>query len=535
MAETTVAQAERGTRAEYLSVKGISKRFGAVRALTDVSFTVHAGEVVAVVGENGAGKSTLLRVLEGDHQPDAGSIRVAAERVQLRNPRLSRGLGIRLVHQEPEIVGGVSVAENLYIGELSSEVGHFVSARELRRKAQAHLESLGFGDDLDAAALGDDLSTAQRQLVEIARALKPGVRVVAFDEPTSSLTEDEVERLADIIADLRARDVGVLYVSHRLREVIRLADRIVILRDGHLVHDDTAVGTTESDLVRLMVGRPLSSMFGSARPRASAEATQSAPALEVQNLSGGWVRNVTFSIDPGEIVGLAGLIGAGRSELAKTLFGAVGRTAGEIRVDGGTTTIRSPRQAMAAGLAFAPEDRKGESLVLDQNVAENITVCSLKSLRRLHVVNRAKQRRLAMSFVDRLQIKVASIDVAVRTLSGGNQQKVVLARWLARQPKVLILDEPTRGIDVGAKSEIYKLIRELADEGMAVLFISSELPEVIGISDRILVMREGRVTGELAGPGATEEEILALAMIEDPVADRQPESTQNRIATEERA
>jgi ABC-type sugar transport system ATPase subunit len=493
-----------------LKIDRVSKSYGTVQALSGVSLDVFPGEVLALIGENGAGKSTFLRLLQGEHQPDTGQFTVDGEIVRLTGPAHARKLGIRVVHQEPEINGGVSVAENLYMGELPRTALRWLKKRELMTKAQAHLDELGFGNDLSAGTMGDDLSTAQRQLVEIARAMKPGVRVLALDEPTSSLTEDQVERLLSAIQAAKADGVAIIYVSHRLREILAISGSIAVLRDGNLVEVRPSQGATEGHLIRSMVGRDLSTVFP---PRATESAIGDA-VLEAFHLESEWLHDVSLTLRAGEVVGLGGLIGSGRSELAKTLFGALPLTSGALVLSGKPVMIKSPAAAIAKGIGFAPEDRRAEALFGDLSVMKNTTISVLRRLRWMRFVKRTEERRLAGDLTRRLRVKTPTIDQLVSALSGGNAQKVVLARWLAVAPKVLILDEPTRGIDVGAKSEIYHLIRTLADSGMAILFISSELPEVLGISDRIAVMREGRIVSELSPDTATEESILRFAMLE---------------------
>jgi ABC-type sugar transport system ATPase subunit len=495
-----------------LSLTGVAKAFGAVQALTDVSLDVSPGEVVALVGENGAGKSTLLRILEGDQRPDRGTVAIAGSRVSLGDPLLAKRLGIRVVHQEPEIVGGISVAENLYIGELPRTRMRRLRGAELIRTAQAHLDQLEIGE-VSASALGDDLSIAQRQLVEIAKAMKPGLRVLALDEPTSSLAEDQVERLLAAVKRFTAQGVAVLYVSHRLREALALADRVAILRDGHLVEQRPTAGTTQHDLVRLMVGRDLASVFPD-RPDRTGQ-PEAPVVLSARGLCSDRLRGIDLDLRAGEIVGVAGLIGSGRSRLAKTLFGAQRLTTGTIRLHGKEVKLRSARDAIRAGIGLAPEDRRAEALFNDLSVAENATISVLDRVRAFRVIQRGKQRAIAAELVTKLRVKTPSLQQPVSALSGGNAQKVVLARWLAVQPQVLILDEPTRGIDVGAKSEIYHLVRQLADDGLAILLISSELPEVLGMSDRIVIMRDGRIVGEADPRTASEESILRVAMLED--------------------
>ena len=478
-----------------LRAEQISKSFGPVHALTGVSLDVRAGEVLALMGENGAGKSTLLRVLSGDHQPDSGRLLLDGAPVAFHSPREAHRAGLRVIQQEPEIVPHVSVAENVYLGALPTR-GRVLDKRALFAQVRRDLERYGFQDVLDPAALGSDLSAAQRQLVEILRALAGEVRVIAFDEPTSSLSDHEVDALFGLIRRLRDDGVAIVYVSHRMPEIFAVADRVAVLRDGHYVGDRTVADTDHAELVRMMVGRNLADMFVRT-PREPGEVV-----LAVDDLATDDVRGISLRVRAGEVVGLGGLIGAGRSELALALIGAVPIHHGSVRVAG-------------AGIGLAPEERKAQALLLRRSIRDNITLAVLDRLSRFHLVRRREERDIARHHVDQLAIRTPSIEAEVATLSGGNQQKVVLARWLARRPKVLILDEPTRGVDVGAKAEIYSIINDLAAQGMALLVISSELPELLGLSDRIVVMQGGRVTGEVARAEATEERVLALAMAED--------------------
>ncbi len=489
-----------------LELRDITKLFPAVRALDKVTLDVRPGEVLALVGENGAGKSTLLRVLNGDYQPDAGEIYYQGQPIKFASPRVAHSMGIRVIYQEPELVPGVSIAENIYLGELPRRFGPFVDWRSLRTQVHEQLARLNFEGVLDPKTLAETLSPAQRQFIEILKALKSDVRVLALDEPTSSLTEQEVRNLMAIVQHLRNAGVAIIYISHRIKEILRLADRIAVLRDGSLVAVRPARETTEDELVRLMVGRPLNAIFH------HTSHCQDQEALRVEELNSPLLQHINFTLHKGEVLGIAGLIGSGRTELAKTLFGALPMTSGRILLDNTPVHIRNPRSAMAHGIGFAPEDRKAEALLLDRSVKENVSISNLSRLRRWRLVNKQKERRLVSAQIAQLRVKTSSIEKEVGKLSGGNQQKVVLARWLLRKPRVLILDEPTQGIDVGAKSEIYQLIEQLVAEGIAIIFISSELPEVLGVSDRILVMAAGRISGELRAREATEESILALAM-----------------------
>lgn len=491
-----------------LEIRNISKAFPNVQALSDVSLDIRPGEILAFMGENGAGKSTLLKIINGDYQPDVGTLTMDGQRLSFDNPSQAHKAGIRVIYQEPEIIPGIDVAENIWVGELPNRLGLF-NRRQMNKLVKNSLAEYGFESVLPTHLLGDELSSAQRQLVEIMRALKSGVRVLALDEPTSSLTDEEVDRLFALVRRLRDEGVAIIYVSHRINEILRLCDRVAILRDGRLIAVKPATELTEGEIVHLMVGRKLSDVFQ--RQQASTDRE----VLKVEELSSNWHSDISFHINAGEVVGFAGLIGAGRSELAKVIFGEMPKTGGRVLLDGQDVNIRRPDQAIGKGIGFAPEDRKREGLVLMRSVLENASMAILRQLSRFHFVRRRLERSIASSFIDRLQVRTPSLDQEAGKLSGGNQQKVVLARWLAAKPKVLILDEPTRGIDVGAKAEIYRLIDELANEGLAIMFISSELPEILGLSDRIYVMQNGRITGELTKENATEEAVLQLAMTDN--------------------
>lgn len=493
-------------RKPILEFCSITKVFPGVRALDDISLEVYPGEVLALVGENGAGKSTLLRVMNGDHQPDSGSLRFRGETVVFPTPRDSHAMGVRVIYQEPEILPDITVAENIYLGELPRKVGPVVDWGLLYRKAQADLAKLGVEQAISSRAKASTLSAAQRQMVEIARAIKSNVSVLALDEPTSSLSESDSEQLFEIVEQFRHAGVGIIYVSHRLPEILKLADRIAVLRDGALVAVKKGTETSESELVSLMVGRDLVGRFE------HDSYVQPETVFKVEGLSTQRVRDISFEVKRGEVVGFAGLIGAGRTDLAKALFGDDKLLAGKIYMKGKALKVGHPGTAIRAGIGFTPEDRKKEALVMARSVRENITLVILRWISMLSFVSQGKERQVVDGLVTRLRIKTPTIDQEVKKLSGGNQQKVVLARWLARKPELLILDEPTRGVDVGAKAEIYKLIHEMAADGIAIIFISSELPEVLGVSDRVIVMQGGRITGELPAAQATEESVLRLAM-----------------------
>jgi L-arabinose transport system ATP-binding protein len=490
-----------------LEIRSISKAFPNVQALTDVSLDIRPGEILAFMGENGAGKSTLLKIINGDYQPDSGTLSMNGQQLVFPNPHAAHKAGVRVIYQEPEIIPGVDVAENIWVGELPKHFG-FIDRRQLNEQVRRSLLEYGFENVLPMNLLGDQLSPAQRQLVEIMRALKSGVRVLALDEPTSSLSDEEVERLFGLVRRLRDEGVAIIYVSHRIKEILRLCDRVAILRDGRLIAVRPAAELTDAEIVRLMVGRELSDVFHRHPAGTDREV------IRVDGLNSNWHADVSFHINAGEVVGFAGLVGAGRSELAKVIFGELPRTGGHIQLEGREVNIHRPDDAIARGIGFAPEDRKREGLVLVRSVKENASMAILRRLSRFHFMRGSLERSVVAGFVEKLNVRTPSLDQEVGKLSGGNQQKVVLARWLAARPKILILDEPTRGIDVGAKAEIYRLIDELANQGLAIMLISSELSEILGLSDRIYVVQNGRITGELSGANATEEAVLGLAMVD---------------------
>ena len=509
MTETVMAAA---APVPQLELDNITKVFPNVRALSGVSITVHPGEILALMGENGAGKSTLLKVMTGAYQLDEGEIRLDGRPVQVPSPIASRRLGIRVAYQEPDIVAGVSVAENLFLGELPRRSGRRVDWRRLNEETEALLAPFRLGRKLHPATPAERLSPAQRQIIEILRALRGDLKVLALDEPTSSLSDADTEDLFALIAQLKARGAGLIYVSHRMQEILRLANRVSVLRDGRLVGTRPAAELDDATLIRMMVGRPLGEVI-KRKPHATP-----ATVLKVSGLTSDKVTDIDIAVRKGEVVGLAGLIGAGRTELGKTIFGALRHDRGQIEVDGRRISVRRPRDAVAAGIAYTPEERKTDGLFPERSVSENATLAILRQLTRWRVVRRRRELAIAGDYVRRLRVKTPSLAQPIGKLSGGNQQKVVLARWLATKPKVLLLDEPTRGIDVGAKAEIYGLIEALAADGMGILLISSELPEILRLSDRIVCMQGGRITGELLAAEANEERVLQLCMPRDPSA-----------------
>ncbi len=493
-----------------LQVRDVSKAFPGVQALHRVSLELRAGEVLAVVGENGAGKSTLMKILAGVHIPDAGAIVLDDKPIHFSKVADALRAGISLIHQELNLAENLTVAANLFLGRerVWGRPFAFLDRRSMNRDARTYLTRLGL--DCDPSTRVDELTVGQRQLVEIARALTLKTRILIMDEPTSSLTQRETDRLFEVIGRLKSEGVAIAYISHRLGEVERIADRVVVLRDGKNAGELAKSEVNHANLVRLMVGRELQQFFQK-HPVAIPPGTP--PRLEVKDVcyEGGPATPVSFSLYPGEIVGMSGLVGAGRTELAEALFGVRRMTRGQVILDSQRLRVRHPGQAIAAGLVLAPEDRRYHGLVLDDSIRNNIGLPSLDRLSFLRLVAFRREAELAREMCQKLAVRTPGIGQNVGLLSGGNQQKVVLAKWLARQPRVLILDEPTRGIDVGAKSEIYALMDGLARAGMAILMISSDLEEVLNMSDRVLVMYQGQLAGELPRERLNEETIMHLA------------------------
>ena len=491
-----------------LEMKGISKRFPGVVALDGVDLEVYPGEIVALAGENGAGKSTLMKILGGVYQPDAGRLRIGGQEVIIHSVSDAIGRGIGFIHQELNVLDNLDVAANVFLGREPVWGGPLglVDRPKLYAQAEAYLRRLGL--EVPGRTPLGELSLAQRQMVEIAKALSLDARILIMDEPTSSLTLTETARLLEVVKELRAQGVSVIYISHRLGEIQDLADRVVVLRDGH---NAGAIGREEIShdrIVRLMVGRDLDHFF------AHPTATGKPRAFEVRDLRTRRypAQTVSFEVGRGEILGIAGLVGAGRSEVAETIFGVEPALGGTVILEGRTVTIRSPRDAIAHGIYLIPEDRRRTGLILDLAVRENITLPALSRYATAGLLDRGAERRAAEEMCLRLNVKAPSVEALAGNLSGGNQQKVVLAKWLSLDPKVLIFDEPTRGIDVGAKAEIYQLMRHLAESGVAIIMISSDMEEVLGESDRVAVMHEGAVAGVLDREHCSEEAIMRLAV-----------------------
>ncbi|QDC08565.1 sugar ABC transporter ATP-binding protein [Oceanicola sp. D3] len=493
-------------QAPIVELSGIGKSFPGVRALHEARLDLRPGEVVALMGENGAGKSTLMKILTGVYQPDEGEIRVDGQRVTVPGPTAAQDLGISIIHQELFLMNHLTAAQNIYIGrEPRKGFGLFVD--EAKMKADAAEIFARMKVDIDPGQEVGELTVARQQLVEIAKALSFNARVLVMDEPTSALNEREVEHLFAIVDDLKAQGVGIVYITHKMKEVTRIADRILVMRDGEYIDTLPAEGTSIDQVIQLMVGRELANQH-----RAGGE-PQADEVLRVEGLNHGrMVQDVSFALKKGEILGFAGLMGAGRTEVARAIFGADPIDSGTINVHGAPRQINSPKDAVQNGIAYLSEDRKQFGLVTGMSVRDNITMASWKRFVKGRVFMRdGALRQVARDYVAKLKVKTPTVDQETRLLSGGNQQKVVIAKWLLRDCDILIFDEPTRGIDVGAKAEIYTLLEELAAQGKAVIVISSELEEVLRLSQRILVMSEGRITGELDGRTATQEDIMTLA------------------------
>jgi rhamnose transport system ATP-binding protein len=487
-----------------LELDHATMNFGAVKALIDGSVKLYAGEAHALLGENGAGKSTLVKILAGVHQPDGGVLSIEGEPVTFSGPAASRAAGVSIIYQEPTLFPDLTVAENIFMGRQPLGRGRRIDKGEMTRAARAVFKRLGV--ELNPTRLARGLSVADQQIVEIAKAISFNARVLVMDEPTAALTTVEVERLFEVIRTLRANHAAVLFITHRLEEAFQICQRVTIMRDGRFVRTAPIGEVTVDEIIHSMVGRDLDQLF----PKT--ESSPGAVVLDVQRLTReGVFSDVSFNVRAGEIVALAGLVGAGRSEVARAIFGIDRRDAGHVLVRGLELPNGSPRAAMAAGVALVPEDRRQQGLVMDLGIDQNIALASLGALEKFGLIRRASERALATDWAVRLQLKYSRIKNPASTLSGGNQQKVVLAKWLARRPSLLIIDEPTRGIDVGTKAEVHRLLDQLVHEGVAVLMISSELPEVLGMADRVLVLREGRLVAELPRAEADEASIMRAA------------------------
>ncbi len=494
--------------ATVLEMRAIDKSFPGVHALKSVDLTVRPGEIVGLVGENGAGKSTLVKILSGAYTRDTGEILVDGELVGAGGPQDMIRRGLAVIYQEPALAPHLSVAENIYMGRLPTTARGLVDQRRLTEDTLVVAERLGL--DLDPRARVASLSVARRQMVEIAKALSRDARLIVLDEPSAVLADAELDGLFRVMRRLTEKGVAFVYISHRLNEVFRITDRVVVMKDGRVVASEPTADVTPERLIRLMVGREIDAIYGARA--ADAPAPTGKPILAVRGLRrDGAFRDIDFSVAPGEILGIAGLAGSGRTEVLRAIHGADPIDAGSIAVDGATVRIRSPRDAIALGIGLLTEDRKADGLLLGQSVATNVTISRMNDIAPNGVIDTRRERRTVMQHITRLSIRARSPGAPVRNLSGGNQQKVIFAKWLHARCRVLLIDEPTRGVDVGAKREIYALLRGLAATGVGIVMVSSELPEVLGMSDRILVMREGRIMAELDADEATEERIMAHA------------------------
>ena len=497
---------------KLLDMKNISKTFGNVQALKGVSLDLYAGEVLALMGENGAGKSTLMNILSGSLQPTEGEIYLNGEKVVVPDPITAKKLGIAKIHQELQIVPELSVAENIFLGRWKTSAGPAVDFKAMKDEAKVYLDMLDV--HVDPSKKLKDLRIGEQQLVEIAKAISLNSKIIVMDEPTSAISEKDAEKLFTIIRRLRGEGKGIIYITHRMEEIFKIADRLTVMRDGQYIGTVKAAETSKDEIIRMMVGRDMSEQY----PKDPTEKGE--VALEVKNLTytppmGSFrrsLKNISLKVRHGEVLGIAGLAGAGRSEFFECLAGVHhGDTRGEIIIEGRPVTIKTPADAIRAGISFATEDRKGSGLVLQRSIGENMSLPLLKKFSSMFFMKHQEEKKVWQEQMEALRVKAPSYKTLASSLSGGNQQKVVLARWLMTHPKILLLDEPTRGIDVGAKAEIYQLINNLAKQGMAIIVVSSELPEVIGISDRIVTFCEGELTGEFMQEDATQEKLLQSA------------------------
>ena len=490
-----------------LTIHGVTKHFGAVKALTDVNFTLEPGEVHALCGENGAGKSTLMNIIAGVLQPTSGEIRVDGAPVRIASPAVAQSLGIGLVHQEIALCPDATVAENIFMAATNRRRSPFMNYRALERDAQAVMNRLAA---IDVSRKVADLPISSQQLVEIAKALTLDCRVLILDEPTAALTETEAQQLFSIIRDLKANGISIIYISHRMAEIFSLCDRVTVFRDGRYVCTDRIADITPDDVVRRMVGREITQLYPDKR---DANAPAGKTILSVEGLSDATrFHDVGFELREGEILGIGGLIGSGRTEIAEGICGLRPRTAGSVSLHGAPQKIQSYADAVKAGIVYLSEDRKGSGVFLEMSIAQNVSVLELKALTNsAGLLKRRAETALAEDFAKKLAVRMSGVEAPVKSLSGGNQQKVAIAKQLAVKPKVILMDEPTRGIDVGAKTEIHRLLRELARTGIGIVVISSEMPELLGLSDRVLVVREGRIAGELGADEMSEEAVIRLA------------------------
>ena len=487
-----------------IEMKGINKSFGSNQVLKDAGFFLRDGEVHALMGENGAGKSTLMKILTGVYSKDSGTVIVDGQEVAYKNPQEAEKAGIVFIYQELNVLYDLTVVENLFMGKEITKRFGICDMKAMRKIAQETMEKLGTHIPIDAVM--SDLSVGQQQMVEICKALMVDAKVIIMDEPTAALTESETEGLFKVIESLRKKGVSIVYISHRMEEIFQLCDRITILRDGSYIDTKEIKDITMDDVVQMMIGREIGERF----PKRDAKIGEEV--LKVEGLSSGKLfKDVSFSVRAGEVLGVAGLMGAGRTEIMQAIFGSLKKDVGKIYIDGKEVHIKNPRQAIAAGIGFVTEDRKTEGLLLEKSIAENIEIANLGKVSDKGILKREKQQSIVKKGIDEFRIKCFGPWHECSNLSGGNQQKVVLAKWVYTDPKILILDEPTRGVDIGAKKEIYDVINDLAARGVAVIMVSSELPEVLGMSDRIMVVREGEVSGIIDGKEADQAKVMTLA------------------------
>lgn len=494
-------------RKPLLEMKNISKSFPGVKALENVNLKIYQGEVVALLGENGAGKSTLMKILSGVYTKDQGEIVIDGQNVEIRGIKHAETLGISIIHQELSVLPNLTVTENLFLGnEKINSISRRINKKVMRERCKGFLEQIGCTVNPDT--LVKNISVGEMQMIEIVKAISKNSRIIVMDEPTTALTDVETDKLFKVIKKLKEKGIAIVYISHRLDEIFEICERITVLRDGKYAGEAETAKVTKDDLIALMVGRKLEEQF----PYREVKDKNTIMSVEDLELKG-VLNQISFEVKSGEILGIAGLMGAGRTELAKTIFGEYKKTAGKIFIEGKETFIKSPKDAIAQGICYLSEDRKKEGLILGMSVRENITLCNLDNYtNKAMAIDKKAEKSEVDNFIKKLSIKTPSQDQKVKNLSGGNQQKVILAKWLMKSPKVLIIDEPTRGIDVGAKKEIYDVLNELKSSGKAIIMISSDMPEVLGVSDRVIVMHEGKISGELSREEATQENIMKYAV-----------------------
>lgn len=488
-----------------IEMKGISRSFSGNKVLDQVDFQLLPGEIHALMGENGAGKSTLIKILTGIYERDAGKVFIKGKEVHFKNPKEAEQFGIAVIHQELNIIPYLTVYENMFLGK-ELTVGRFgiTKDKEMKRKTKEYLNRLGI--EIDPNMEAGNLSVGQQQMIEIARAVAADTEVLIMDEPTAALTEREIEALFKVISSLKKQGVGIVYVSHRMEEIFQICDRISVLRDGQFIGTKEVAKTNFDEIVKLMVGRQLGERFPERDTKIGQER------FKVENLtSKGSFENIRFSVHQGEIVGVAGLMGAGRSEIMQAIFGYRKMDGGKVFIDGKEMTIKSPYDAIKAGIAFVTEDRKSQGLILELSVRENLSITTLDKISKNSLISSKTEISLADEMIEKLHVKTSGREISVKSLSGGNQQKIVIGKWLGIHPKILILDEPTRGVDVGAKKEIYQLMNDLTKQGVSIIMVSSELPEILGMSDRILVIHEGKLAAELDKSEANQENIMQSA------------------------